>query len=67
MTRARKEVLILSIDEELQDLQPDRYASPIARARVRRIVRRGPARGEAARDLTVARVEESMFRALVGS
>jgi hypothetical protein len=67
VTRVAKRRSASSIDEELRDLQPDRYSSPIARLRVAKIVRRrelGRRASDEARELGHARDEEAAYRRL---
>jgi hypothetical protein len=64
MTRVAKPPIELSIEAELADLVAERYRSPLARLRVRRVLRRRlngwPAAGEA-RELGYARAEEAAY------
>jgi hypothetical protein len=64
LTRVAKPRIALSIEAELADLVAERYQSPMARLRVRRVLRRRqkgwPPDGEA-RELVYARQEEAAY------
>jgi hypothetical protein len=67
LTRVAKEPIEMTIEAELADLVAERYSSPIAVLRVRRVLRRRhngwPPAGEA-REIGYAREEEAAFSRL---